>query len=211
MTTFNIKILETQKEIEQEILKALRPQVDSLMQSAIRRLKVSIPEIVSKAIYESATFQSLSSGQLRLEFGISDAQAKVAGLLSIWIKNMQFQYEKPAVATKGIKSRLSINMIKSDFSDVLGSDYAEVYASKGYTLPWLKWLLLDGTANIVNAYDVFIGPNYRSRTGMAIMKKSVSGWSVPSEFAGTQNDNWITRAIEAASSDIETALMEAFS
>jgi hypothetical protein len=63
-------------------------------------------------------------------------------------------------------------------------------------LPWLEWLLLYGGKIIVRDYRVKMGSNNRSRTGMAVMvESSGSNWRVPTEFAGTSNNNWVTRAI----------------
>jgi hypothetical protein len=78
-------------------------------------------------------------------------------------------------------------------------------------LPWLQWLLLEGNATIVRNYTVSFGPNRFSRTGFALMRPSLQSWKVPSEFAGTINDNWITRAIDGAESNIQKLLDGAFS
>ena len=80
---------------------------------------------------------------------------------------------------------------------------------RGYSLPWLQWLLLDGTKVLIDSHQVVIGPNLRSRTSMAIMRPG-SGWSVPNEFAGTQNNNWLTRAIDSSSDSINNLLKRAF-
>lgn len=114
------------------------------------------------------------------------------------------------MSSVGIKSSFSANLIKSDFTDVLGADAALVQDNiRGYSLPWLEWLLLEGNRTIIPTQSVVIGPNPRSRTGMAIMRESTQGWNVPSEFAGTINDNWITRAIDDAAQDVNNLLNRA--
>ena len=103
-------------------------------------------------------------------------------------------------------------MIRSDFSDVLSSDSGFVIdALRGYQLPWLEWLLLEGNKAIISKQEVIIGPNKFSRTGLAIMRPSNKSWRVPSEFAGTIKDNWITRAIDNSESQINELLDKAFS
>jgi len=62
-----------------------------------------------------------------------------------------------------------------------------------------------------NNYEIVIGPNKYSRTGYAIMKPASGSWSVPSEFAGTITDNWITRAIQTSETDINNLLRKIFS
>jgi hypothetical protein len=95
-------------------------------------------------------------------------------------------------------------MVKVDFSDVLYSSYAELkYSSKKNALPWLEWLLLRGSVPIIKEHEIVIGPNRRSRTGLAVMKqKDGQTWSVPKRYSGTIGDNWITRAIDSSNSEI---------
>jgi hypothetical protein len=54
---------------------------------------------------------------------------------------------------------------------------------------------------VVAGYDAFFdlspGETRRSRTGMALMRRG-AGWSVPGEFAGTEESNFLTRAFDVA-------------
>ena len=102
-------------------------------------------------------------------------------------------------------------MFKLDFSDVLGTDYASVYDTvRGYSLPWLQWLVFYGNIPIIDDYQVVMVNTRASRTGRAIMRKSGGSWRVPSEFSGTMADNWITRAIESKSAEINSLLERSF-
>ena len=207
----SLKLLDSSPEITKAILEALLPDVTDHMNKASTFLQKNIPEIISKAIVSTPEYESLTSGILRLELGIPDAQNKVHQLIEYWISNMQVSYSTPKITSGTIKSKLSISMVKADFSDVLNKDFAEVVHNiDNYSLPWLRWLVLEGTMPLVKDHEVIIGPNARSRTGGAIMKnKTGASWSVPSPFAGTQDDNWITRAINSASQDIDNLLSKA--
>lgn len=203
-------LLENNSEIYKEILNALLPDVVSYMQDAISLVKKEIPKIIMDAILASPEYTSIVGGKLRFDFGIVDGISKIDGLLQIWTNNIMITYDAPKINGNIIISKFSISMIKADYSDVLGSDYAQVIDNeRGYSLPWLQWLLLDGTKILVNNHQVVIGPNARSRTSMAIMRPG-SGWSVPNEFAGTQNDNWLSRAIDSSSDSINNLLKRAF-
>lgn len=202
-----IKILENNSQIQKSILLALLPECKTYMKSVMEQLKLTIPNIIVDSIYNAPEYQSLVSGKLRLELGIPDANAKIAELIQIWLDNIQFTYNQPVISGAKIKSSFSINMIKVDFSDVLGTEAAYVRDNiRGYSLPWLEWLLLDGSKVIVPGYSVVIGPNIRSRTGLALMRLTNGNWRVPSEFAGTIGDNWITRAIDSVAAEIDSAL-----
>ena len=207
---FKLKILESNKTIIRAISEALLPEVKIFMDGAFSTIKKELPNIVSTAIYNSPEYNSLINGKLKYEFGLVDADIKVKGLLDIWINNINYDYNPPAIVSGRIKSKFSASLIKIDFSDVLGTSFAEMTdIARGYSLPWLEWLLLDGTKTIIDQYDVIIGPNEYSRTGYAIMSPSSRSWSVPSEFAGSVGDNWITRSIDSASSQINQLLMKA--
>ena len=187
------------------------PEMNKYMADSIQKLKLSIPLIIEETIKNSPEYESILIGQLKYELGIPDPFRKLEGIINIWLANIQFNYSKPVVLNNSIKSSFSINMIKSDFSDVLSSDFAIVSDNiRNYDLPWLEWLLLDGTKTIVAEQEVVLGQNKASRTGFAVMRKSNKSWKVPAFYAGTISNNWITRAIDNASSRIEGALMGAF-
>ena len=99
-------------------------------------------------------------------------------------------------------------MIKSeDISGIIHSVPATVTdTQRNYKLPWLEWLLLQANTPIIRNYEVKIGPNPNSRTGMGVMVESNSNWRVPPEFAGSEKNNWTTRAI----SRIENQLPKVF-
>lgn len=206
----SFKLIESDKEITNKIVKQLLPDARKFMSSTMSKIQNTLPLIIEQAIVNSPEYTSIISGKLRLELGIPDGQSKIAGLIFNWINNIQYNYSVPSIVNNKIKSRISIRGIRSDFRDVLGTEYALVIDQlRGYSLPWLEWLLLDGTKTIVPSHDVFLGPNPRSRTGLAVMRYSSSGWGI-SEFSGTQADNWITRAIDMAEPDIRNILEKAF-
>lgn len=207
-----VEILESSKEISVMIANALKKQVDQFMAQALTKIKSELPALLSRAIEDSPEYTSLLSGELKYEFGIPDSSSKLKGLLDIWTNDVLVNHSPSVISNNGsLKTSISISMVKSDFSNVLGSSYAFVYDNKrGYTLPWLKWLLLDGTMSIVPGYEVVIGPNKRSRTGMAVMaNKEGKSWNVPSYYSGSINDNWITRAILSSGKNIDSLIKKA--
>jgi hypothetical protein len=207
----SLKLVDNNQKITLDILKAILPQVNKYMVFNTNNLKAKIPEIIRKAIIGTPEYESLISGKLKYEFGISDSVEKLSGLLELWSSRIMIKYKKPVISRDKILSSISINMIRVDFSDVLYSEYAYVVDSlRGYSLPWLEWLLLEGNRTIVKDYNVKIGLNKYSRTGLAIMVPSKQSWRVPSEFAGTISNNWITRAIQAAEDDIQSLLDRTF-
>lgn len=209
---FSVKLLETDMELQNRVLTALLPECNTFLRKSFTYIRQNIPPIISKAITNRPEYMSLVSGKLRLELGIPDAASKVAELINFWITNVFIDFKQPTAVKSKIKSSFSVSLIKADFSDILGSDAAFVHDSlRGYSLPWLEWLLLDGRKVIVPKQQVIIAPNPRSRTGLALMRESTEGWRIPSEFVGTIRDNWITRAIDNSSADINDLIERSLS
>lgn len=208
---FSVKLLESDDLIAKKIMDALIPDIEKFMVSGVNRLKSELPNIIKNTIVNTPEYESILNGKLKYEFGLPDSSNKLAGLLDIWSTTLDYTFKPPKKYKGQIIGSFSVSAIRVDFSDVLYSDYAIMYDSlRGYTLPWLEWLLLEGNKTIIDNYDVKFGPNKYSRTGNAVMKSSSSSWSVPSEFAGTISDNWITRAIDSANNDINDLLNRIF-
>jgi hypothetical protein len=74
----------------------------------------------------------------------------------------------------------------------------------------LEWLLLEGNKTIIKNQQVIVRPSKFSRTGMALMQESNKSWKVPSQYAGTIRNNWITRAIDDNEGIINNFLTKAF-
>jgi len=206
----SFKLLENNTVIYKEILNALLPEVSSYMHNAIEIIQKDLPKIIIDSILSSPEYSSIIGGQLKFDLGLVDGASKINSLLEIWTNNISIIYDVPTISGNTIRSKFSISMIKADYSDVLETDYAHMIDNdRGYSLPWLRWLLLDGTKILVDNHQVIIGPNPRSRTSMAIMGPGL-GWSIPSELSGTEADNWITRAINSSSDQINNLLKRAF-
>lgn len=198
----SVKILETDNKIYNDILKALRPQVDSYFKKAFNNVKNKLSDVVIQAIKDAPEYSSLIGGELKAEFGLPDSESRVNNIIDKWRK-VEFSYQKVAITGQSLFGTFSLNMIRDDYSDVINLESARFITEKGSQLNWLEWLLLFGNQTIIKDYNVIIGSDPRSRTGMAIMKGVKSGkWGVPPQFAGTPNDNWITRAIDAADEKI---------
>lgn len=209
---FSFKILESDKQISNSILQALLPEIDNFLKKSLSNIKKTLPLLIRQIIQNTPEYNSLIGGQLQYEFGIPDPNNQLATIIDIWSNNVFTEYTGPTVSTNKIKASFSVSLIRSDFNDVLSSDAAFVIDNlRAYQLPWLEWLLLEGNKTIVKKQEVVLGPNKFSRTGYALMRSSNKSWKVPSEFAGTIRDNWITRAIDNSESEINELLDKAFS
>jgi hypothetical protein len=144
-------------------------------------------------------YASLKGGKLRYELGISNT-SNVDMVIDSLVNTLNIQSNPITYSSRSLSGGISLTMMKSDdLGGVINTQEAFVDdAQRGYSLPWLEWLLLKGNTILVYNYEVKLGSNPKSRTGNAIMVSSKQNWRIPTEFVGSEKNNWTTRAVAAA-------------
>lgn len=208
----SFNILENQSQITKKILDALLPQVEIYFNKNIDKISKIIPDIIIDAIVAQPEYNAITNGILQYELGITNPSQRLSEILNT-IKNGSIVQKKPiSIKSSGLNGGIKIQMIKKDFSDLLSLGSASITTEEGTQLNWLEWLLLEGDTIIISDHIFVLGPNKYSRTGFGIMRESIGGfWRVPPEYAGNINNNWITRAIDQATPDIENTISKIFS
>ena len=192
---FSLKLINNDRQISKTILSLLKSQVSVAFTKAKNEIVNKIKPIIRDYIKAEPEYRDLISGSLKYELGIPDA-AMVDRIVEIWVNNISVQNKSVRISGNKLSGGFSINAIKSDYTDVLSSSSATITDSQtGSLVPWLEWLLLRGGDILVKDYEVQMGPNPRSRTGMAIMVSSNKNYRMPAKFAGTERNNWVYRAI----------------
>jgi hypothetical protein len=207
---YSLTLLDKQSDIRREILSALKIEIDKALSMCVTKLKVPLSNLIKTALMSEPEYSSLISGQLRSEFGIADV-----GNVDIAINNISnsINIQKKAVSINnvGLSGGIELNIINNQDYGALTDPSAFVNdTERGYSLPWLEWLLLKGNTILVRNFEVEFGENPRSRSGNAIMIGSTSNWRVPPEFAGTIRDNWTTRALSRIDQDIIKLVQSTF-
>jgi hypothetical protein len=194
----SIKLLDSPSVISIKILSAMISHLQPAFTKTQQALQQVLPKIVKDALVLEPEYASLLSGQLRSELGVPDADSKIDQIFNAWSTNLLVENKPISIKGSGLFGGFSINIIKSDFSDIISLPAAVVVDNtSGSIIPWLQWLLLEGNQILIRDYKLRMGPNSRSRTGNAIMvSSSKDNWRVPPQFAGTINNNWVTRAID---------------
>lgn len=191
----DLKILESNSQIRQAILESIKNHVDQALNKSIAPISSEIKSVVSLALKTEPEYQSLIGGTLRIEFGIADTES-VDLVIDQMVNTLSITKNPTSITNLGLSGGFILTMIKSDDIDgIIHSESASVITEKGIKLPWLEWLLFHSNKPIIRNYEVRLGPNPSSRTGMGIMVESNKNWRVPPEYAGMQQDNWTTRAI----------------
>lgn len=193
----SLSILESNREITNSILTAMQPHFQSVFDKTQISLQKIIPAKFKEALMSEPEYNSLVGGLLKYELGVPDASSRIESIYDAWVSSMVIDKKPISIRASRLSGGFSINLIRSDFSDILSLPSATIIDNiSSSIIPWLRWLLLEGGKILVRNYKVQYGPNSRSRTDNAIMIESSSeNWRVPAEFAGTIQNNWVTRSI----------------
>lgn len=205
----SLKLISTESEISKAIVNALKEELNTYLRDSSKKIVIKVRELLRFNIENSETWTSLQSGKLKAHFGLgTDGSEKLNSILDIWLNSVQIDY-KPVTGTTTFRGGLSLQMVQTDWEDVLSSDGAIITTAIGGVLPWLDWLLIQGDKTIIiKDYDISMKPSSRSRSGMAIMvSKKGGGWRVPVEYAGTIDNNFMTNILDKLDTDI-TAIIE---
>ena len=196
-------IVETNDEINTMILEIMADHINDTLNIAMPKITTEIKELVALSLREEPEYQSLLSGRLKAEFGLSDTNM-VDNIIDKLVSTIDVSRSTVSYNKIGLVGGFTITMMKSDdMNGVIFTDIASVISNNGQHLPWLQWLLLEGNNAIVKNFDVKMGSYSQSRSGMAIMVSSRDNWRVPPEFVGTISNNWTTRAIDRIEDKID--------
>lgn len=198
----NLTLLESNSQISAAIMKGVADTINVAINKSKNTIISSIKNLVTEALRQEPEYASLMSGKLKADLGIPDSSV-VESIINALVNTINLRDVPLKVSNNGIRGGFIITMIPSnDFGGVISQNISMVQDDKGYSLPWLEWLLLRNNEPIVKKYEVKYGSSPYSRSGLGIMVPSDKNWRVPPEFAGSANDNWTTRAISRIDQDI---------
>jgi len=202
MAKARINIVTSQKQISTEVNKALTRAANKALAEAAVKIRKSAYPIIKNALIESREIQSLKSGILRGEFGLeSDITSE---LIDTIMSSLDVVVTKVRGGKFGRSGSVAIVMQPSDYSNLLSQGFASQVTEDGSSLPWLSWLLTLGDKIIVVDFGVILGDFGRSGGGR--MAKEARPYRVNSQFSGTTNNNFITRAIASTAPVIQKML-----
>jgi len=202
-----LQLLDSDSSIQKKILQSLTVELRNVFKKAAERIKKQLQVMVKEAIESQGEYQSLLRGQLKDELGIPNPASRVDSIVNAWINNVEVNTKPVSISGSSLTGGIFIGMVKQDYSDVLGMSEATIVDQKtGSVIPWLYWLLLGGGGILVKDYAIKIGPSRRSRTGNAVMVKSLKNWRMPAKYVGVADNNWVYRAISELDSKIENMM-----
>jgi hypothetical protein len=196
-------ITDGQNEITKHILEEFAKVLNRAMVGAATAIRRKVEEEIVRYIQASPEYASLLNGDLRKELGLVNSDRALQSIINTIISNMQIDYTPIRVQGNSIDGGITVSILQADYRDVLSLSESSYMSKSGITVPWLDWLLTSGTAPVVIGYTIKYNPNdpKSSRTG-PVMVKSKSSWSIPTEYAGTTGDNFLTRALLPIENDL---------
>jgi len=198
-----LKIVDNIGKIQNGLFSALVNKIYPDMVRKVPKVKQALKNEIRIALLESPAIQSLSSGLLKADFGLTTDPT--AEIIEAVVNTTKVEYK--TARSKG-------NLIGSFEITVQRIGYGNLYALgisdqaiNGGSLPWLKWLLEAGDMILIVDFGVEYGDH--GRTGMAHMTSNNRPFKVNSSFSGTTEDNFITRAISSRRDQINNAIIRA--
>lgn len=204
----SLKIQESTPDIENAILSCLMGEIKPLFIKAAPKIQQRARELLLNVLRDSPEVASIRNGRLRDEFGLDDGASRIDAIIRSLVDSVSVRY-KFDFSRRAIRASFVVEMVRRDFAYILELPEAWLITAKNQRLDWLEWLLLEGDKYIIRDYGVVFKPSRRSRTGNAIMVRQTGGmWRVPSEFSGTINDNFVTRAMEGMDKELSVIIQE---
>ena len=200
-----INLTESARAIALKINKGLASIFNKIVSKKARSIEAQIRPLVSAALLSSSELRSLSSGTLRIDFGLT--QDPSADIVNAVTNSLSVQARKAVASSSGIKGGVLITLQPADYSNLFSLSTATQITEKGDSLPWLQWLLTFGQQVIIADFGVEYG-SY-GRTGGGHMIGDATPFKVNSQYAGTIDNNFITRAINPILPQIRNIIIKA--
>ena len=210
-----MKILTPAHIIQKRLLDAIQSKLSDgvELKSIDAALKAAFDEIrreINQAIFDSKTFYSLINGTLKRDFGLTEEKTSLIPSIvdDLYEVDYEISFSRP-------EDIFTINIVvraRPENDPYVQSAIGRVqYLSKkpnqlGEIINWLQWLLFAGTEEIISGYRILNKPGIgRSYLGIMI-KKSGASFSVDPEYAGTADDNFVTKTLISSADNIRAIL-----
>jgi len=187
--------IQNPNQVEKDIIKAIDRHLTSKMSGIHIRIATRTSELIREELMASSETNSILSGKLRAELGVADASSELESIFDAIAQKVKVSVKKTTSSSRGVSMHVKISAVPLDIDSIAGS-LGTYTTKKGTQIPWFKWLTTLGDRVIVRDYITETGKPRVSRTGDMIMVKGKSGWRVPPEFSGTEEDNFVTRATD---------------
>ena len=213
-----IKILSTPQYLQLQIIKELRPKIVTAFNKSVPLIKSFVVNHIKSVVNTDFSFRSMQNGELRAEMGFEDGKKIVDAITRELLQELEVKIDNSSFDRNGIDISLGVRFIDTDFVGILNmpeASYISVSERGVSKVKWAEWLILEGYSVVVRDfyidYNLTIEESRRSRSGLALMRPDKrQNYRVPMGFAGTKDNNFITRAFEKSEVVIADKISEIF-
>ncbi len=194
--------------IGQMMMAALSADANKEIKRKIPIFLARIKERIPLWIAEQPEIASLTAhgvpNSLAAQFGIvpGDEHAAIQKVISVLSESIKV---KMSPVDRNFTGGVEFVFDGDKLNLLKGTSEGTVVTEKDTPLDWLDWLLTKGDATIITGYHYV--PSTDGRSGGGTMSVG-SVWRVPPEFSGTDENNFITRALAHREIEIEGLLQD---
>jgi hypothetical protein len=179
------------KKVNEAISDFLNRTINRKMGTMIREIRQLIPSWIESQPEMIELSSNEQPGSLAAQFGLPKGTGKdVVNKISSAVRN-SLAIRITKINKKDLSGGIEFNLMSATFEELLSLKEGHVIEDE-IDLHWLDWLLNRGYETIVTGYRFKISEGGRS--GGGVMTKG-NIWRVPTQYAGSPEDNFITRAL----------------
>jgi hypothetical protein len=183
---------------KKNVINELRERAKSLVQRNYSKIRRAVKPVIVDAIYDCPEMESLRSGKLRYDLGVkTDPTLLISWSVADTMK-LQYAYSNQYIFN------FSISIQPGRYENLLDLPQSVFISENGKKVPWLEWLLTNGTKVIMADFGVLYKEG-AGRTDGAITVKNVTPFMIDPAFAGVSGDNFISRALNKNAQKIQQA------
>ncbi|MDC0297109.1 hypothetical protein OAK92_00905 [Crocinitomicaceae bacterium] len=207
-----LELVDSNSKIKKDLLKALATEANKVLASNVRRIEKEIKLAVARWVSSSDEFDAIETenavNSLNAQLGLPAGQGALAVEQIKQAVISSIEIELTSKKNKKIDSiSLTINVQPEDFRNILGLSSGVIVTDAGTGLEWLNWLINLGTSTVVFGFSYT--PSVDGRSGGGKMD-SGGTWRVPPQYAGTIDNNFITRTLNGKQREIQKILQGIF-
>ena len=205
--SISLKIIDSIKSIEKNINSAIAIEINNILSSKQNYLLSEVKKRIPLWIESQPEIISLKSNDifsLAGQLGIPGDVTYVVNAITNAVKeSTSIKFIKYTPNLKGVG--LELHFQPSDFKNLLSLNEGHVNYNNG-DLHWLDWLLIKGNAVIITNYQY----NPSTGLGRSGLGNMIPGnfFRIPPQFAGTIQDNFVTRAF--LNQNVENEILNLF-
>jgi hypothetical protein len=212
-----VELRTSDSEFNAKIRFALSKKMTKKLESRITTIARRSRILLRTAILNNETVQDLISGQLKVDFGLTEdlARSSVSQIINAIGDAVSVEFFPGGASGDRVGGGYKIGTIRvlingNQASGIVLGKANVSYDSNGSKIDWLRWLMTAGSQVVIAGYEVASTVDYdgRSRSGGGFMIKTGGDFRVDPEHAGTAGDNFITRAISSIGPEIGKIIKE---